>query len=172
MTVPDTYGYVLLVAVIIAFEIILIGFLFPGRTRGRVFNKEFLEKHFGEEHKNAVGTEIGKEGYPDTGNGWYSKHLSYKDWFDFNNAQRAHYNFIEMAPSTFVMLFIAGLYFPIPAAAIGLALAVCRMIYSCGYANSGPTGRVIGAIGNDLCLLGLLGLSFASGVMWVKGDAL
>lgn len=76
-----------------------------------------------------------------------------------------------MAPTTFVLLFIAGLYFPIPAAIIGLALAILRVIYAIGYANGGPKGRIFGALGNDLCLLGLLGLSFASGIKWVKGDS-
>lgn len=131
-----------------------------------------MEQNFGEEHKQAIGTDIGKEGYPDMGSGWYSRKLSYKQWFDFNNAQRAHANYLEMLPSTFVFLLIAGLYFPIPAAAIGLALAIFRFVYAYGYANSGPTGRLIGAIANDLCLLGLLGLSFASGVRWINGDSL
>lgn len=103
------------------------------------------------------------------GSGLYSTKLSYKQWYDFNNAQRAHYNYIEMAPTTFVWLFIAGLYFPIPAAAVGLALFIFRIIYTIGYVKSGPRGRSIGALGNDLCLLGLLGLSLASAIMFVKG---
>lgn len=171
-SMPDTYGYVLLVAVIISLEIIVIGFAFPGRARGKFFTKEFMEQHFGEEHKQAFEKEIEKGGYPDTGSGHYSKKLSYKEWYEFNNAQRAHANFVEMVASTLVFLLIAGIYFPIPAAIIGLVLAIFRFIYAIGYTSSGPTGRVVGAIVNDFCLLGLLGLSFASGVMWIKGDSL
>lgn len=170
-SLPTAYGYVLIIGVVIALEILMIGFIFPGRARGELFTKEFMEEHFGADHKAATGNEIEKGGYPDMGSGRYSAKLSYKQWYDYNNAQRAHYNFVEMAPSTFVMLFIAGIYFPIPAAAIGLALAIFRAIYSAGYAYSGPKGRLIGALGNDLCLLGLLGLSLASGIMFANGSS-
>jgi uncharacterized membrane protein YecN with MAPEG domain len=106
------------------------------------------------------------------GNGVYSQRLPYKDWYAFNNAQRCHQNFIEMAPSTLVWLLIAGLYFAVPAAAIGLGVIVFRLIYSIGYAGSkGPQGRIIGALGNDLTLLGLFGLSIASGAMMINGNS-
>ena len=36
---PATYGYVLIVASIIAFEILLIGFIFPGRARAAIFTQ-------------------------------------------------------------------------------------------------------------------------------------
>jgi hypothetical protein len=39
LTIPATFGYVLLVAVVIALEIIVIGFAFPGRIRGQLFTK-------------------------------------------------------------------------------------------------------------------------------------
>lgn len=104
------------------------------------------------------------------GSGRYAEKLNYKEWYDFNNAQRAHYNYVEMAPTTIVWLFCAGIYFPIPAAILGLAVIIFRAIYSIGYAKGGPSGRLIGALGNDLVLLGLLGLSMASGVMFVMGN--
>ena len=77
-----------------------------------------------------------------------------------------------MAPSTLVWLLIAGLYFPIPAAAIGLGVIVFRLIYAIGYAGeNGPKGRLIGAIGNDFMLLGLFGLSIASGAKMINGNS-
>ena len=105
------------------------------------------------------------------GSGMYSMQLSYKDWYEFNNAQRAHQNYIEFAPSTLVWLLIAGLYFPIPGAAIGLGVIIFRLVYAIGYAQGGPKARSIGAIGNDLCILGLLGLSIASSIMLIQGKA-
>ncbi len=72
---------------------IIIGFLFPHRARVRIFTQTYLQNNYGEEHLKAFGTEIPKAGYPDTGNGYYSKNLSYEEWFQFNNAQRAHYNY-------------------------------------------------------------------------------
>ena len=172
-TLPITsdYGYVLIVAVAIAFEILLIGFAFPGKVRGEIFTEEYMKSNFGEEHRKATGVEIEKGGYPDMGNGRYSSKLTYEQWYKFNNAQRAHYNFVEFAPSGFVMLFIAGIYFPIAAAVLGLVLFIGRIFYSYGYANGGPKGRLIGAILNDLVLLGLLGLSLASGIMFAMGKS-
>jgi len=103
------------------------------------------------------------------GSGRYSAKLTYQQWYQFNNAQRAHYNFLEMAPTTFVFLFIAGIYFPIASAALGLAVVIGRVIYTIGYVNGGPGGRLIGALINDLVLLGLLGLSVTSAIMFTMG---
>ena len=49
----------------------------PGLTRGKVFTEEYMKKNFGEEHEKAFGEEITVGGYPDNGNGYYSKHLTY-----------------------------------------------------------------------------------------------
>lgn len=76
------------------FSCIIIGFLFPPRARLRIYTSTYLKNNFGEEHLNAFGKEIPSGGYPDTGNGYYSKNLSYEEWFQFNNAQRAHYNYV------------------------------------------------------------------------------
>ena len=130
-----------------------------------------MQEHFGQVHREAFNEEIDKGGYPDMGSGFYAQKLSYKEWFEFNNAQRAHYNFIEFAPTCFVWLLIAGIYFPIPAAVIGLAVIIFRIFYGVGYVNSGAKGRLIGAIGGDLCILGLFGLSLASGIMFAMGNA-
>ena len=54
-TIPNDYGYVLIVGCCIALEILLIGFIVAGGARNKVFNKDFLEKHFGEQHKEATG---------------------------------------------------------------------------------------------------------------------
>ena len=130
-----------------------------------------MKEHFGTIHKEATGEDITKGGAPDMGSGRYSEKLSYKDWLQFNNGQRAHYNYIEMAPSTLVLLLIAGIYFPIPSAALGLAIAIFRLMYAIGYSNSGPNGRLIGAGGNDLVLLALMGLSIASSIMFILGKS-
>jgi glutathione S-transferase len=158
-----------LVGVLIAFEVLLIGFFFPGKIRGEIFTEDFMKTHFGDEHKTATGSEIQKGGYPDMGNGRYSAKLSYEQWYRFNNAQRAHYNFLEFAPSGLVMHFVGGIYFPIPMAVIGVVAIIGRLIYSIGYVNNGPKGRLVGAIIGDLILLGQLGLSLASAIMFIQG---
>jgi glutathione S-transferase len=68
-----------------------------------------------------------------------------------------------------VLLLLSGLYFPVAAAAMGLATIVGRFIYSVGYANGGPSGRFIGVLINDLCILGFFGLAVASGAMMIQG---
>ncbi|CAM6002596.1 unnamed protein product [Sphagnum balticum] len=81
------------------------------------------------------------------GSGFYSNKLSYEQWYKFNNAQRAHQNFVEWATPTFALLLISGIYFPIESAAIGLGIIVFRLIYSLGYRVTGPQGRLIGVLG-------------------------
>ena len=59
-----------------------------GRIRSKVFSKEFMSQ-FDQQHQEAFGTPATVGGYPDTGNGYYADKLSYKDWYVFNNWQRA-----------------------------------------------------------------------------------
>ena len=49
-------------------------------------------KKFNDEHIAAFGTASipAKGGYPDSGNGYYSDKLSYKQWLNLNNAFRTH----------------------------------------------------------------------------------
>ena len=170
-TIPDAYGYVLMVASLLGLELLMIGFIFPGSKRAKVFSKAFMDKNFLEEHREWTGeADIPKGGAPDMGSGRYAAKLNYKEWYEFNNAQRAHYNFLEMAPSTFLWLLIAGIYFPVASAWLGLGVAVCRIIYSIGYASKGPKGRGLGAIGNDIFILGLFLLSMSSGYKFAQGD--
>jgi hypothetical protein len=55
LTIPSEYGYVLIVAVLLGLELVIIGFAIAGAARRKAFPKEFLDKHFGEEHKKATG---------------------------------------------------------------------------------------------------------------------
>ena len=103
------------------------------------------------------------------GSGKYSQKLSYKDWYEFNSAQRAHYNFVEWIASTLLLIIVAGVYFPIPAAVLGLVIFIARLIYSLGYAMGGPKGRTIGALLNDIAFLGVLVLSFISSIYFIIG---
>ena len=103
------------------------------------------------------------------GNGWYSKKLSYKQWYEFNLAQRAHYNFVEWIASTIALILIAGVYFPIPSAALGLAIFLGRLLYAIGYAVSGPSGRFIGVLINDVAFVGVFVLAFISSIYFILG---
>ena len=56
-------------------------------VRKRVFNDEFMKKHFEAAHQVNLGSDapVPWMGYPDNGSGIFSKKLSYKDWFEFNS---------------------------------------------------------------------------------------
>ena len=47
LQLPDTFGYVLLIDALIAFQIIIIGFVVPMGSRKKVFTEEFLRDNFG-----------------------------------------------------------------------------------------------------------------------------
>ena len=45
--IPAGYGWVLLSAAIMSFSCLLIGFIFAGGARAKVFTEEYLKKNFG-----------------------------------------------------------------------------------------------------------------------------
>lgn len=103
------------------------------------------------------------------GNGVYAQRLSYGQWLGFNNAQRAHYNMLESISTVITLLMIGGIYYPVIAASFGLGIFIARIIYSLGYYLSGASGRLIGVLIIDVCLLGLFVLSIITGVRFVQG---
>lgn len=55
VNLPPEYGWVLLCAAVMGFSIILIGFLFPGRARGKIFTETYMKQNFGAEHLRVTG---------------------------------------------------------------------------------------------------------------------
>lgn len=105
------------------------------------------------------------------GCGRYAAKLSEADWLHFNNAQRAHYNFVEGVATYIVMILAAGIYYPIYASIMGVLVLVGRMLFAIGYVSAGANGRLAGALLVDVALLGLLGLSLCSGWHIVQGKS-
>lgn len=70
-TLPSEYGWVLIIATVLAVELLFIGFAAGGK-RTEFFSEDFMKENFGEEHRKATETDITKGGYPDSGNGRYS----------------------------------------------------------------------------------------------------
>ena len=68
-----------------------------------------------------------------------------------------------------ILILIAGVYFPIPSAVIGLVIFIARIIYTVGYAIGGPRGRLIGALVNDFAFLGIMVLAIISSVFFIVG---
>ena len=137
----------------------------PAGVRYRVFSAEFMEQ-FDQEHMEAFGTKAPKGGHPDDGNGYYSQKLSYKDWYEFQNVQRAHYNFLETIIPVAIMTSITAINQPLWAAICGFILAFARILYAQGYKRFGPKGRVAGAVITDLALLAVLVGAFITIFTW------
>ena len=78
--ITPQYGYVLLAISALAFECLLIGFLVVGKVRKEVFSERFMKENFADIHSQEIKEEIKAGGYPDTGNGNYSRLLSYSEW--------------------------------------------------------------------------------------------
>ena len=74
------------------------------------------------------------------GNGRYSAKLSYKEWFEFNNLQRIHYNYLESVACIIIWLLIGGLATNFTWVAVGLGAAnlAGRVMYHVGYSMKGP----------------------------------
>lgn len=151
--ISKDYGFVLLAIAGLTLQCFAVGFS-VNFLRKKLFTREFMKENFGEEHKMHLGRGIGPMGYPDTGNGRYSQKLSYKDWYEFNLAQRSHLNFVEHLGVIVPLLLVAGLFYPILASIIGWFYFTGRLIYMYQYRNEGPRGRVFGSFCFTTSILG------------------
>ena len=88
VTLPSSYGYVLLMVLTWALYVTLVGFIKGGGARKENFHFELLNE-FQKEHEAAFGKDavVDTSGYPDNGSGRYSKKFTYKEWLEFNSAQ-------------------------------------------------------------------------------------
>ncbi|KXX78697.1 Microsomal glutathione S-transferase 3 [Madurella mycetomatis] len=134
ITLPDEYGYVLLAATS-SFFLNTVHAVITSRRR-----------------------KAASIPYP---NSYATKEQADKDpkAFTFNCAQRAHANYTENLTPLLGQLFIAGLRYPVYAAALGTAWSAGRLLYLLGYTSArGPQGRIAGfglAWLSDLALKGM-----------------
>ena len=133
------------------------------RARIQVFNRKFMEQ-FDEMHREAFpGQDASpKYGYPDSGNGFYSKKLPYADWFNMNNGQRAQGNFLEHITFLIVGTLISAVYYPVGALVLMCCIFVGRLLFSIGYSVWGPSGRLPGALIMDAAIFATFGLMIAA----------
>lgn len=169
LNLPVEFGWVLLSAVLMGLSCIVVGFIFAGGARGKVFTEQYLKENYGTEHKRVTGQEIKKGGYPDTGSGFYTRNLDYEQWYTLNNGQRAHMNYVEWIGTNLIFHVVAGIYFPIPAAILGFGIIISRFVYAIGYTQGGPNSRILGALANDLITLAELILAIISCVKFMQG---
>ena len=151
ITLPKDYPLVVLSCVILCIECFFTGFsIVPARMNA--FNEKFMSQFDAEHEKHFPGEKPAVGGWPDDGNGRYSQKLSYKAWYDFNNAMRSHINFVESLPIVLGYLLIGGLVVPQYAYITGFVQVVTRVLYAVMYTKSGPNGRKAGAIIGALTL--------------------
>eukprot|EP00351_Strombidinopsis_sp_SopsisLIS2011_P006058 CAMPEP_0116870560 /NCGR_PEP_ID=MMETSP0463-20121206/498_1 /TAXON_ID=181622 /ORGANISM="Strombidinopsis sp, Strain SopsisLIS2011" /LENGTH=128 /DNA_ID=CAMNT_0004507279 /DNA_START=190 /DNA_END=576 /DNA_ORIENTATION=- len=105
--------------------------------------ENFLEEHQ-KVNPNATGKTI-KGGYPDNGNGYYSRKLSYEHWFKFNLHQRAHLLALESIFNLCFEILLTGIFTPWAAFTIGCVIFVARIVTVIGYLKK-PEFRAIGGI--------------------------
>eukprot|EP01016_Furgasonia_blochmanni_P050784 TRINITY_DN7904_c0_g1_i1.p2 TRINITY_DN7904_c0_g1~~TRINITY_DN7904_c0_g1_i1.p2 ORF type:complete len:190 (+),score=22.21 TRINITY_DN7904_c0_g1_i1:166-735(+) len=154
-TLTKSHGYVIFISSAIGLQCFFTGMFGVGRMRQKHFSKEFMQKNFAEVHKAETGKEILGGGFPDMGHGRYAQALSYKDWFQFNNAQRAHGNFVEQVGIMIPATLTAGLCYPTQAATLGLIYFIGRLAYTIGYqSEGGPKNREFGAFPAGFALMG------------------
>ncbi|CAO1614090.1 unnamed protein product [Parajaminaea phylloscopi] len=75
--------------------------------------------------------------------------------YRYNCVQRVHQNTIEVLPSFYTSLCIAGIKFPRFACGAGLAFLISRVVYTIGYASGQPSKRVKGAVPSTMSLISL-----------------
>lgn len=103
------------------------------------------------------------------GSGRYTAKLDYASWYKFNNAQRAHANFLESVWGVSALMLVGGLFDAKVFAGLGAVYFVARILYATGYKSSqGPKGREAGAILGALSTFGMIGYSFKVGYDLIK----
>lgn len=162
LQINKDYGLVIMSASAIATSYILSIPLFVSPARKKAFNKEFLQKHFGEVHKLEVGGSVPKGGYPDMGTGRYSQLLTYKDWLELNSAYRVFLNFGEHIGVIIPFTLLAGLRYPRVAAGLGFGYVLSRFLYGFGYTKR-PESRLAGFLGIGVITIALGVLSAVTG---------
>ena len=99
--------------------------------------------NFKEDHKIAFddNSELHAYGEPDQVDGWYSRKLSYMEWYRLACAKRAHQELVENAPLAMVFELIGALKFPLPCIAVGLVYLVGAAAYAKCYAVKGARNQ-------------------------------
>ncbi|KAJ1637017.1 hypothetical protein T492DRAFT_955645, partial [Pavlovales sp. CCMP2436] len=93
---------------------------------------------------------------------------SHANALEFNSVQRAHQNTLESLAPTMLLMAMAGLTAPKPAAICGCLWVLSRFMYGYGYAKFGPNGRIAGGLLGYAGLLPLLWMTAKQGMSMVR----
>ena len=117
------------------------------RTRISIYRRRFMSK-FDELHKKTMpqSAKAPEFGYPDTGNGYYSKRLPYPEWFKMGNAQRCQINFLEHLNYVILAPLLISLSHTTAALVVAVMIFFGRFIFTVSYYTGGPSARLPGAL--------------------------
>ncbi|CDW82791.1 mapeg family protein [Stylonychia lemnae] len=157
-------AYTLLTMTLIGLQCTIVPIVIVSKARRKYFTQNFMDQFL--QAPTTDGEDINepilpaKGGYPDMGSGRYTEKLEYSQWYEYNNAQRVHLNFVEQLPLIQALIFITALKTPLAALILSITYFVLRLVYAVGYAAKGPNFRGFGAVPILLCLVILFGFSF------------
>merc|ERR1712096_193285 len=106
---------------------------------------------------------------PEHGLGRLSSSLHIADWVDFQNAQRAHLNYLETLSLTQSALAVSGYFYPKPASILALIHLLGRQIY-CSSFRSSPSKRATGFVILSLTNLAMFGLGVAGAIQMIRSN--
>ena len=133
---PEEYPGVVLLAGLISFQCLIIGFTAGGKRKKLFNDNQEIESKYAGPHYAAFDKLLPKGGYPDHGNGLYSDLISYMNWYAFNIDQRKHKNYLEQITLDTFLTLVIGIVFPITALVLGSLLFLFRIVYTCVYPKS------------------------------------
>lgn len=116
------------------------------------------------------GHPLHPHGDPDNVDGWYTKRLSYKEWYQLACAKRAHQEQVETTPVATVFTLLGALRYPGITLGVGvlylLGMAVFARSYQASGANTGA--KCLGRIVTKWSLWTLGGLALVSTALIVR----
>jgi len=147
VSLPHEYPIVLLMACLLSFECLLVGFCCVGAARRSVYGNAEVEKKIELLHLQEMGRELRnvKGGAPDGGDGRFStpEMLNHAQWLKINKAQRLHMDFLNQLGSVIVLTLISGFEFPIITCIFAGLYGGARLLYLLPNRNFGHVSCVL-----------------------------
>ena len=103
-------------------------------------------------------------GYPDTGNGFYSRKLSYRDWFLFAVERQTYQDFVDSLTVLSFSALVAGIAFDYLTICLLAVHIVTRLLFEIGVRKLSLDSRVLQGLwhalmGSQICVQSLAFLS-------------
>ena len=107
------HGAFFILVITLVLQCHLLGLILGISARKDHLDFETLNK-FKTIHESEIGKDrkVDKLGYPDNGNGKFSKSLPFRNWYLLNAKMRKHFNFLEMIIGFLPILLFAGIKYP------------------------------------------------------------